>query len=730
MRAIPNKVVIGDENAPILTFYNDSIKNVTEETAVSPIGDELFIDQFVPIVSYNLLIQYILTPADQENYNGLISADGYVLCSRYNYDIRNIPYGTPVRFYVDGKINGLFYCNTVDRQGKNLFKINCMSAVGLMNRQRSKGGIYTGQRFDAVAAEIMGDEYSYEIEPDVAELQVFGWLPYSTRRRNLHQLLVAFGVTITRSDTGGMLFTFLKAVDSQKIPSNRVFNGGSVVYGEPASRVEVLEHGYHYLSTTEYEVLYDTQAEAVENVIVTFDKPVYAPSLTVEEGGDLTISSSGTNYAVVSGTGVLKGKPYVHTVKRLTADNAEALTEKIVTVEEATLVTMANSENVLARLSAYYFHATTVQNSIIVDGEMTGKRYSFENAFHEPTNAFLTKKSTMVSSFLKAECEWIQDYMPVAEGTSFGKRAILELKDTEQRWNIPDSVYAKDVPQIRCVLIGHGSDGESGTDGKTGSKGDDDGGGPGGAGGKGGKGGTGGKVYSVTIDCANLAFLRYKNADGNTLLYAADDVYSSANGHASSSGFVELFSGAVYALPGNGGVDGAAGGKGGRNPPIGSSPQRAANGEDVEYNGVKYKGGKGGKTQDFNGAEVGTSANLTIKYGGTGGGGAAYGVNGHDGGTGGWKRDADGNFIEQDGWIVLDIGGEGADAADAIPTLDGYGNGGNGGNGGGGGGGATAIYWWNHEYSTLISTASYPGGNGGKGSAGTKGNAGVLIIYY
>ena len=75
MRAIPNKVVIGDEDAPILTFYNDSIKNVTEETAVSLIGDELFIDQFVPVVSYNLLIQYILTPADQENYSGLISAD-------------------------------------------------------------------------------------------------------------------------------------------------------------------------------------------------------------------------------------------------------------------------------------------------------------------------------------------------------------------------------------------------------------------------------------------------------------------------------------------------------------------------------------------------------------------------------------------------------------------------------------------------------------------------------
>lgn len=727
MKAIPNKVIIGDEKNPLLTFYNDNIKEVTEETAVSPIGAELFIDQFVPIVNYGLLIQYIIAPADREDYDRIVSADGYTICSKWNYDIRNIPYGTPVRFYVDGRINGLFYCDNVERQGKNLFKINCMSAIGLMNRQRSKGGIYTGQRFDAVLAEIIGSEYSYEIEPDVAELQVYGWLPYSTRRRNLHQLLVAYGVTITKSDTGGMLFTFLKAIDSKTIPSNRVFNGGSVAYGEPASRVEVLEHGYYYLSTAEYEVLYDTQAEVVENIIVTFDKPIYAPSLTVEEGGSLTISSSGTNYAVVSGTGILKGKPYVHTVKRLTADNEKALTEKIVTVEEATLVTAANSENVLKRLSAYYFHATTVQNSIIVDGEKAGKRYSFENAFHEPTNAFLAKKSTMVSSFLKAECEWIQDYVPVAEGTSFNKRVILELTDSEQRWDIPGSVFQKDVPQIRCVLIGRGSDGESGEDGEAGGYGDDNEGGEGGKGGKGGKGGAGGKVYSVTIDCTNLAFIRYKNVGRNTVLYAAENIYSSANGSASSSGFVELFSGAVYALPGNDGVDGADGGKGGCNPPIGASPQKATNGNDLEYNGVTYTGGKGGNMQAVRAKDYwdGYHENMTWRFGGNGGGGAAAGANGHD------AVDLAGGNGSLEHWP---IGGDGADATEAQPTVELYGSGGNGGSGGGGGGGASNHYWWNDVYTTLITVWSKEESNipgqGGKGSAGTAGYKGCLIIYY
>ena len=156
MKAIPNKVIVGDEQNPLLAFYNDNIKEVTEETAVSPIGDELFIDQFVPIVKYGLLIQYIIAPADRVTYDGILSADGYIVSSRGNYDIRNITYGTPVRFYVNGRINGLFYCDNVARQGKNLLKINCMSAIGLMNRQRRKGGNYTGQRFDADRAGIIG----------------------------------------------------------------------------------------------------------------------------------------------------------------------------------------------------------------------------------------------------------------------------------------------------------------------------------------------------------------------------------------------------------------------------------------------------------------------------------------------------------------------------------------------------------------------------------------------
>lgn len=720
-----NRIAIGPEDAPILEFYNDNILEITEDTSVSMVGAELAIDQFVPILKYNLIIRYVLVPKDLEFYQRFLTADGYILTGNYNYDIRATPYGTPVRFYVDSRPAGRYYLSKVDRLERNTFKLSCVSAVGLMDKQRHIGNVYTGERFDAVLAEIIGEGYDYQIEPDVASLQVYGWLPYGTKRTSLHQLLVAYGVTITKSDTGGMLFTFLKATDSSEIPPERIYNEGSVVYGEEASRVEILEHGFYYLSNVNDEVLFDTRGELVQNTVVVFKQPIYKDSIHVEDGGAMEVLEYGTNYAVVSGSGVLLGKPYVHTTKLIVATNEEAPTEKIVSVEDATLITLANSENCLKRISEYYFHATTVKNSIVIDQEKTGKRYTFLNPFREFTSAFMTNMSAFTSNVTKAECEFIQDYVPIAQGQSFLRREILELTEEGAVWNIPDSVYEKDVPQIRAVLIGAGYDGSDGESGSDGEEGNDYEGGLGGLGGKGGAGGKGGRILSVTIDASNLAFLRYGKSDKNTWLYAGDDYYNSASGTSSASGFVEMFTGAVYGLPGNSGIDGAPGGKGGSYPPIaavGTVNSKAQPGSDLEYNGIKYKGGKGADRSIINGSDAGISGNLKVYFGGCGGGGAAPGNDGKPGTTGIWKDEA-GNWV----WSS---GGDGGDALEALPTVEMYGAGGNGGSGGGGGGGGDNLHYWNYVHTTLIALGHGAPGKGGAPSKGTAGFRGCLILYY
>lgn len=559
MQAISNRIIIGDEQNPIVTFENDEIQSINEETAVSLIGDELFIDQLVPAVGYTVYVRYIFKPT---NYDGIKTADGYIFCTHYNSDIRRLPYGTKVTYYSNNVIAGVYYIKNVERTGKGLYKLNCVSAVGLMTRQQHKGGIYTGQTFSAVVAEILGTDYTYEIDNDVAAQKVYGWLPYSTRRQNLYQLVMAYGVQIIKSASGNMRFTFLNASGTPAtIPKSRLFHGGSVSYQEPASHIEVIEHGYHYMSSVEEEVLLDNPSDYVDHIVVKFDHPVYADSIHAsEESTDsLTIHERGTNYAIVSGVGVLLGKAYVHSTKLISLDNPEEVNEKNVSVENATLVTLVNGDNVLERLGQYYFNAMNTKQDIIVDGEKCGGRYQLWNPYNEYMTGFITRMSTRSTSIRRAQCEVIENYTPVGAGAAYTQRAQFDLDvHTTQYWYVPAGVH-----RVRVVLIGYGDDGEPGEDGEDGEYAEGATPANGGAGGKGGKGGNGAKVYAQTIYTDGLDGLMFFIQNRFAVCNYGNQTISSEIGASSPTGYYDEMSGDLYALPGIDGINGGAGGKGG-----------------------------------------------------------------------------------------------------------------------------------------------------------------------
>lgn len=697
-----NKIIIGDPDAPIITFENDSIESITEDTAVSIVGDELSVDQFTPAVRYHVFLRYVFSPAD---YKQFITRNGLVMCCHYTYDIRKLPYATPITFFSNGKILGKYYSETVDRLGRDQYELNAISAVGLMEKQRSVGGLYSGKTFPAVLRDILGDDYKYEVDSDVANVMVYGWLPFSTRRQNLHQLIMAYGVNVIKSETGDMLFTFLRDSEAEDIPESEVFYGGSMRYNDPASRVEVTEHAYHYIPTVETKTLFDNSTtDAVHAATVTFESPIMTDSL--ETTGGLKIHSAGVNYAVISGVGVLTGKPYTHTTKIVSADNLAAVNEKVVRVEDATLVSLQNSENVLARLSQYYFNVDIVENDIVLTGERCGKRYNVLNGFYEQTTGFISKMSSGISSITRARCEFIQNYTPVGAGATYTNCVILP--ENAGSWEIPESVFQKEVPKIRVVLIGTGYAGEDGEDGETGKPGDGNRGGDGGKGGAGGKAGIGGKIYSETyeLDRSETMLTYGRDAKGNTYIKGVLLNITSADGVTTPTGFLEVFSGAVYALPGTDGLSGADGGKGGYLNSNGSG-QNGENGGDFIADGQIWYGG----IFEGNFEDVIIDSKNPVWIGNGGGGGAAYGSDG-----------------QNSQWIAN--GGRGGDANDASQASSLYGAGGNGGHGGGGGGGGGTFVIKNKDYGNEVGRGGYAGGDGGNGGAGSLGYQGCVIIYY
>lgn len=705
-----DKILIGaDRAAPLYSFSTENPKEVKRLSCVlssSLSGDELAIDQLLPTVYSEVVLRVPFVPSGS---SGLITSDGKQFMS-YPGDVplEHLPYGTPIWYYSGDTLMGKFYLKRALRSGKFWVDITAISAIGILDGQKHYGGIYAGQKFRDVAADIIGGAVSFSCVSDVGDIQIYGWLPVDTRRNNLHQLLFSCGVTVTKDADGNMVFGFPDTETVKDIQNGRIFLGGNVDHMTPATRVEVTEHAFMKLPSDETVILYDNTdgTGAADNTTIIFkDAPVY----DLQVSGSLRIIESGVNYAVVSGTGILTGRKYTHTTKIISRESDAIGEQKTVSVTDVTLVNVANSSNVAKRILSYYASARTISADIKVDGEKPGDQISFSDPFGEPETAFLASMDINASSFLRAACELVTGYVPVGQGNNYTHVVVLTGSCT---WDIPEEARKK----CRAVLQGGGNGGEAGL------KGEDSGGDlnnnvdPPGKGGEPGAPGLGGKILSVEVDLTGMTSITYScgaggkrglHGDTPTPAEKGGDTtfgqYTSADGERSASGCANLFSGDIYGLAGK---EGVPGGSGRRN-------NQTTDEADItlEYQGTTYISGLNGQT---------VIEEDPVRCGGIGGGGGGPAA-GNDGGPGGNGKasDSNGNGYGE--------GGDGGKGADAVPppNVSQYGCGGNGGNGGGGGG---------QPGQGIHSKASYRSegaeGLGGEGSDGTDGAPGCIALYY
>lgn len=528
MAALSNEIYVGSLDNPLFYFVNDDIKSVSSMQSVALVGQNLAIDKFSPVVSDKYDNIHNITRFTTADGEEIMTADGSI----FAIDVSNhllpskiidIPYGSPVWYYNNGNLIGRFYLESITRQGANEYKLNCVSAIGLLDKMYHKGGLYTSTTFGEVLDDILADDngrpvIEYDIDIDVSSINVSGWLPFAKKRDNLYQLIFANGVNIIKNPDGSPKFTFIHTAqeDSQEIPDADIFYGGSVEYQTPYSKIEVKEHTYAFIPEDELVSLYDnTDGDAVINEQIWFsDAPVYVPSITATEG--LTIISATVNGAVISGAGKLEGIPYVHATKTVTMENTDYQgDEKIVSVEDATMVNLLNSNNLALRLYNFYCSRPNntmkiIHNSMIFKDERCGKPYRFVNPFYEEENAYLAEMDIDASAFNRADCVWYADYEPAGQMGLYHHCQILTGTGT---WKVPEG-----VDQIYVVMIGGGQGGQSGSPGFNGSDAtaytdvpiDKDlskiwYGAEGGDGGQGGKGGRPGRVYRVTIVADDLA---------------------------------------------------------------------------------------------------------------------------------------------------------------------------------------------------------------------------------
>lgn len=694
------RLEMGPVGAPLFTLYDidNSLVSAEYTGGVDIIGIRLTVDTAKCVIDYPYTADSA-EPIAGPDFKCVTSSDGYVMCSNKVFAaLTDIPYGMECRIYRRDQLFLKLYKSHLELIAGTQYSLDLISATGILEGQNHRGGFYAGTTFGAVLSEIIGGAVPYTIAYDVANLPVQGgYLPFASKRNNLHYITFAYGVMIGRNASGDMDFHFIKNDSPIQVPSGNFYDGGSIQDPDGVTAVDVAEHSYMALASDETVVVYDNTdgSETASNTFIDFK--ANAPLHDLTATGSLVIESSGVNWAIVSGTGVLSGKKYTHSTRILSVYTDQTNSrDKVTDLTKNTMVTVLNSNNVANRLLEYYSKKRIVKTSFVVTDERPGDLLSGIDPFGNSMSGFLASVNGIISTKIKGTCELVADYVPTGQGANYSRAIVLTGSGV---WNIPADVFSKDKPIIQVTIIqaGHGgSPGNAGTKGTQGSV--FDGYGTPGVGGEGGEPGTGGKVLTVTIDCTGKTSFAYNCGTGGGSGEAGGDTtfgeYSSASGSIPPYGVSNIFSGDIYALSGT--QHGIAGGDGSGN---------KGDGQTVSFGGRSWTPGAKGASASGKGAR---------SEGGFGGG-AAVGSNGSPGEPG----------EVEDGSAYGSSGGNGADGGAGVSAAQ-IGCGGGGGHGGGGAGLGGV-----RKDSRSVGGYTTFGANGtpGQPGPGGLGGPGGIIIY-
>lgn len=637
-----------------------------------------------------------------------------------------------------------FYIQDITRTGPDEYAISAMSAIGrLIHGEQHYGGIYTGQTVGQVIPEICGP-VPCVVKTNLQDVQIYGWLPIASRRDNLAQILFAVGAWI-RDDLDGVLhIERLWDGYTANITQAQIYQGPSMSYGAKVTQVVVTEH--QYVQGGEEVTLFEGQSQ--QGDIITFSEPAY----NLRASG-FSILESNANYAkITAGNGTLIGSAYIHNTRQVSADVSQAAEPNVVTVSDATLVSLVNSSDVAQRLAQYYACLATFDGDILPGQQLDGNVVGIYDPFdRQMVQACLKSLDIKISGTLKATVSALVGFKPpqVDDSQTLDERIVLTGSGTYQ---IPAGTTL-----IRYVLIS-GAQG-----GHCGQKGGDVGTSPsvswsdptwgdqyrgcgladGGVGGEGGAPGAGARILEGTLDISDITSIPYScGLGGLGAAYDPDDpdgsagsdtelgAATTAGAQAPEDGYTDPIIGEKYGGIGDQGIPGGKGaGKAAEVTTVDDEtvqlfdPAESVTDED----GNTWSGGlteTEADAPDRVAMEMRENDGARIWYSRGLGAGAAAGANGSGPGP-----EASVSVRASSIVATAASGLDGATPALTPKKPAQYGKGGRGGYGGGGASSGGLAIGSTDSSDYTVSITAGTGGIGGNGGPGGPGGDGCIILY-
>ena len=274
----------------------------------------------------------------------------------------------PLSVYFNGELKATTFVKSAKRQARFLWQIQSEDYIGIMDGIPFYGGMYNGKDAYDLLVEIFGvAKVPYTINEKLKGVLLYGHIPYTTCRDALMQVSFAVQNVIDTSNSATVNVFELEDDIKQTVPLNRIMQGQNFVDDETVTAVEVVVHSYKTI--TETADVYDASESGTgQNIFVKFSEPLHDLSIT-----NGAIVQRGTNYAVINANAncVLTGQKYEHTTQTRRKNNPLVLAseiEKIVSVENATLVSQHNASMVLDKCFDWLIR-TNITNLKIIEGK-------------------------------------------------------------------------------------------------------------------------------------------------------------------------------------------------------------------------------------------------------------------------------------------------------------------------------------------------------------------------
>lgn len=308
---------------------------------------------------------------------------------------------------------GVYYLDKWSNKEEKVMEMSAIDIIGVLDKTNFNGGMYSNIKFkDLVAlilrsANLFTDEY--EIEADLQNIELTGYIPICSHREALQQAVFAVGA-IVNTTRGSKIKIYSVDYETESIntmdKTNIFQNSKKFEQMDLITGVEVVAH--QYIVDSEETKIYEAIL-AAGNTKIVFNEPVY--NITCNGG---TIVEYNCNYAVINCSSetnvIINGYKYIDSLQTYLVEipNLDpTLKQNTLKVESATLVDKNNASAVGQRVLNYYLNSYKTSYRHILSDEEVSDFVDIEGYAGQELKGIITKQDINLTGGFISDTEVI-----------------------------------------------------------------------------------------------------------------------------------------------------------------------------------------------------------------------------------------------------------------------------------------------------------------------------------